>query len=56
MFIYSRIRDTFIRDTPKYSMCSVGINNIPALIRVHGLSVNVLTFRIDVKHTLEQLN
>ena len=56
MFIYSRIRDTFIRDTPKYSMCSVWIYTMPALIRMRGLSVSVLTFPKDVKHTLEQLN
>ena len=56
VFNMSRLEDTEVEDTPKYSMCSVGIYNIPALIRVHGLSVSVLTFRIDVKHTLEQLN
>ena len=56
MFIYSRIRDTFIRDTLKYTIGSVGIYTMPTLIRMRGLSVSVLTFPKDVKHTFEQLN
>jgi len=40
MFIYSRIRDTFIRDTLKYTMVSVGISckcaDIPQRCQAHA--------------------